>query len=76
LGFVERIFLRRKFVDIFIFYPASACNLGENVGGKENFTAKLSYGLTDSLIDFSNEPAFLAVQSFSMPGARTLQATG
>ena len=50
------------------FIPHQLATLVKMSGGKENFAAKLSYGLADSLIDFSNEPAFLAVQSFQYAG--------
>ena len=46
------------------FIPHQFATLVKMSGGKEMFAAKLDHGLTDSLIDFSNEPAFLAVQSF------------
>jgi predicted alpha-1,2-mannosidase len=50
------------------FIPHQLATLVKMSGGKKIFTAKLSYGLADSLIDFSNEPAFLAVQSFQYAG--------
>ncbi len=50
------------------FVPHQFATLVKMSGGKEIFAAKLSHGLTDSLIDFSNEPAFLAVQSFQYAG--------
>lgn len=33
-------------------------------GGKEKFVEKLQYGLKKGLIDYSNEPAFLAIHGF------------
>ena len=33
-------------------------------GGKETFAQKLNYGFSHNLIDYGNEPAFLAVQAF------------
>ncbi len=50
------------------FVPHQFATLVRMSGGKEVFAAKLAHGLTDSLIDFSNEPAFLAVQSFQYAG--------
>jgi len=50
------------------FVPHQFATLVKISGGKEIFAAKLNHGLTDSLIDFSNEPAFLAVQSFQYAG--------
>ena len=50
------------------FVPHQFATLVKMSGGKEVFAAKLAHGLTDSLIDFSNEPAFLAVQSFQYAG--------
>ncbi len=50
------------------FVPHQFATLIKLSGGKEVFAAKLTHGLTDSLIDFSNEPAFLAVQSFQYAG--------
>ena len=50
------------------FVPHQFATLVTMSGGKEFFAAKLTHGLTDSLIDFSNEPAFLAVQSFQYAG--------
>ncbi len=50
------------------FVPHQFATLVKLSGGKEAFAAKLSHGLTDSLIDFSNEPAFLAGQLFQYAG--------
>jgi predicted alpha-1,2-mannosidase len=37
-------------------------------GGKEAFVDKLNYAFTNNLVDYSNEPAFLAVYSFIYAG--------
>jgi len=50
------------------FVPHQFATLVKISGGKEIFATKLEHGLADSLIDFSNEPAFLAVQSFQYAG--------
>jgi predicted alpha-1,2-mannosidase len=50
------------------FVPHQFATLVKLSGGKETFAAKLTHGLQDTLIDFSNEPAFLAVQSFQYAG--------
>ncbi|HTY12244.1 MAG TPA: GH92 family glycosyl hydrolase [Bacteroidota bacterium] len=50
------------------FVPHQFSTLVKLSGGKEIFAAKLTHGLQDTLIDFSNEPAFLAVQTFQYAG--------
>jgi predicted alpha-1,2-mannosidase len=41
-------------------------------GGKEQFVEKLKHALSQNLIDFGNEPAFLTVQSFHEAGRSDL----
>jgi predicted alpha-1,2-mannosidase len=46
------------------FVPQDFPKLVELSGGADVFAQKLEYGLEHHLIDYSNEPAFLAIQSF------------
>ena len=46
------------------FVPHQMDKLVYLTGGAEKFTAKLDYGFKNGLIDYGNEPAFLAVQAF------------
>lgn len=46
------------------FVPHDFDQLVKLNGGKESFVKKLEYGLKNNLIDYGNEPAFLAVQGF------------
>lgn len=46
------------------FVPHQFEKLVEISGGKEQFAKKLEYGFEHNLIDYGNEPAFLAVQAF------------
>jgi len=41
-------------------------------GGKEQFAKKLKYGFDNNLIDYGNEPAFLAVHGFHYAGRNDL----
>jgi putative alpha-1,2-mannosidase len=43
-------------------------------GGKETFARKLEYGFQNNLIDYGNEPAFLAVQGFHYAGRPDLSS--
>jgi len=43
-------------------------------GGKEAFVKKLEYGFKNNLIDYGNEPAFLAVQGFQYAERRDLSS--
>ncbi len=46
------------------FVPHQFEKLVELSGGKEKFVEKLQYGFENNLIDYGNEPAFLAVHGF------------
>ena len=46
------------------FVPHQFEKLVTLTGGKETFAKRLQYGFEKHLIDYGNEPAFLAVQSF------------
>lgn len=46
------------------FVPHDFEKLVELNGGKASFAKKLDYGFKNNLIDYGNEPAFLAVQGF------------
>jgi putative alpha-1,2-mannosidase len=46
------------------FVPHQFEKLVMLTGGKETFAKRLQYGFEKHLIDYGNEPAFLAVQSF------------
>jgi len=46
------------------FVPHQFDTLVQISGGKEAFAKKLQYAFKNNLIDYGNEPAFLAVQSF------------
>jgi len=46
------------------FVPHDFEKLVELSGGKENFSAKLKHAFENDLIDYGNEPAFLAVHAF------------
>jgi predicted alpha-1,2-mannosidase len=50
------------------FMPHDFPRLVELNGGKEAFAKKLEYGFANNLIDYGNEPAFLAVQGFHYAG--------
>jgi predicted alpha-1,2-mannosidase len=50
------------------FAPHQFAELVSLSGGRQTFAAKLVHGLGAGLIDFSNEPAFLAQQSFHYAG--------
>ena len=50
------------------FAPHQFCRLVALNGGKEKFAEKLKYGFDHRLIDYSNEPAFLAVHTFIYAG--------
>jgi len=54
------------------FMPHQFEKLVELSGGKEQFGKKLQYGFENRLIDYGNEPAFLAVQSFHYGGRSDL----
>ena len=54
------------------FIPHQFEKLVELSGGKDLFAKKLQYGLENNLIDYSNEPAFLAVQAFHYAGRTDL----
>ncbi len=56
------------------FAPHAFIKLVELNGGKEKFAAKLEYGFENNLIDYSNEPAFLAVQGFHYAGRDDLSS--
>jgi len=46
------------------FVPHQMDRMVYMTGGAEKFAAKLEYGFKNGLIDYANEPAFLAVQAF------------
>ena len=50
------------------FVPHQFGRLVYMSGGAEKFAAKLDYGFKNGLIDYGNEPAFLAVQAFHYAG--------
>ncbi|MFA5263943.1 MAG: glycoside hydrolase family 92 protein, partial [Opitutaceae bacterium] len=50
------------------FVPHQFAELVRISGGREAFAAKLTHGLSAGLIDFGNEPAFLAPMSFHYAG--------
>ncbi|MBS1660353.1 MAG: GH92 family glycosyl hydrolase [Bacteroidetes bacterium] len=50
------------------FMPHDFPRLVELDGGPEAFLRKLDYGFANNLIDYGNEPAFLAVQGFHYAG--------
>lgn len=50
------------------FVPHEFPRLVELNGGPEAFARKLDYGFSNNLIDYGNEPAFLAVQGFHYAG--------
>jgi predicted alpha-1,2-mannosidase len=54
------------------FVPHQFERLVELSGGKEIFAKKLKYGFDNNLIDYGNEPAFLAVQAFHYAGRSDL----
>lgn len=54
------------------FVPHQFGKLVELSGGKEQFAKKLQYGFEKNLIEYSNEPAFLAVQAFHYGGRSDL----
>jgi predicted alpha-1,2-mannosidase len=54
------------------FMPHQFEKLVELSGSKEIFAKKLKYGFDNNLIDYGNEPAFLAVQAFHYAGRSDL----
>jgi len=56
------------------FVPHDFNKLVELNGGKEAFAGKLEYGFKNNLIDYGNEPAFLAVQGFHYAGRPDLSS--
>jgi predicted alpha-1,2-mannosidase len=50
------------------FVPHQLPKLIELMGGNETFVNRLNYGIKHDLVDYSNEPAFLAVQAFHYAG--------
>ena len=54
------------------FMPHQFEKLVELSGGKGAFAKKLKYGFDHNLIDYGNEPAFLAVQAFHYAGRSDL----
>lgn len=54
------------------FMPHQFEKLVELSGGKNQFVKKLQHGFENNLIDYGNEPAFLAVQSFHYGGRSDL----
>jgi predicted alpha-1,2-mannosidase len=46
------------------FVPHQFGKLVELCGGKEKYAARLNHALEEGLIDYSNEPAFLAIHTF------------
>ena len=56
------------------FVPHDFNKLVELNGGKEAFAQKLEYGFKNGLIDYGNEPAFLAVQGFHYAGRPDLSS--
>jgi len=56
------------------FAPHDFEKLVELNGGSGNFVKKLDYGFKNDLIDYSNEPAFLAVQGFHYAGRPDLSS--
>ncbi len=56
------------------FVPHQPARLVELMGGPETFARRLDYGMQNGLIDFSNEPAFLAPQLFHYAGRPDLSA--
>jgi predicted alpha-1,2-mannosidase len=51
-----------------LFVPHQFSKLVWLSGGNEKYVNKLNYAFTNNLIDYSNEPAFLAVYSFIYAG--------
>ncbi|MFA6084327.1 GH92 family glycosyl hydrolase [Mucilaginibacter sp.] len=56
------------------FMPHDFNKLVELNGGKDAFAKKLEYGFKNNLIDYGNEPAFLAVQGFQYAGRPDLSS--
>jgi predicted alpha-1,2-mannosidase len=56
------------------FVPHQPKRLVELMGGPETFARRLDYGMKNRLIDFGNEPAFLAPQMFHYAGRPDLSA--
>ncbi len=56
------------------FAPHQIDRLVELMGGRETFVRRLEYGMNKGLIDFGNEPAFLAAQLFHYAGRPDLSA--
>ena len=54
------------------FVPHQFDKLVELSGGKNMFAKKLQHGFENKLIDYGNEPAFLAVQAFHYAGRSDL----
>ncbi|MFC3559266.1 GH92 family glycosyl hydrolase [Pedobacter jamesrossensis] len=54
------------------FVPHDFEKLVELSGGKEKFATKLKYAFENNLIDYGNEPAFLAVHAFHYGGRTDL----
>ncbi len=54
------------------FMPHQFEKLVELCGGRDAFAKKLQYGFENHLIDYGNEPAFLAVQAFHYCGRSDL----
>jgi predicted alpha-1,2-mannosidase len=50
------------------FVPHNIEKLIELMGGKEKFVEKLDFALKNDLIDYGNEPSFLALRSFNHAG--------
>lgn len=50
------------------FVPHDITKLIELMGGKEKFAERLDFALKNDLIDYRNEPSFLALRSFNQAG--------
>jgi predicted alpha-1,2-mannosidase len=50
------------------FVPHEFPKLVNIMGGKNEFVKRLNYGFKNGLVDYGNEPAFLAVQAFHYAG--------
>ncbi|MGB8317659.1 MAG: GH92 family glycosyl hydrolase [Ignavibacteriaceae bacterium] len=50
------------------FVPHQFPKLVKLMGGKDEFVKRLNYGFKNGLVDYGNEPAFLAVQAYHYAG--------
>lgn len=56
------------------YVPHDFDKLIELMGGKEQFVKRLSYGFENKLIEYTNEPAFLAFRAFTHAGRPDLSS--